>query len=161
LIRAAEIVLTKRKDVCFLLFGEGKLKPVLEKMITKPGIEKNVVLAGFVKNPLGYMGQVDLVVNPSLTEGLPNVILEALALRKPVVATAVGGVPEIIQDGVTGYLVPPANPRQLAEKILFALDNPSLLAKATANGYRLLQEKFSLEAQTEKLQNLYRGLLPA
>ena len=161
LVRAAKKVLERSENIYFLLFGDGKQQVPLQDMITRLNIDKNVILAGFVNNPLDYMNQVDLIVNPSLTEGLPNVILEALALRKPVVATAVGGVPEIIQDGVSGHLVRPGNPHDLAEKILFVLDNPSIMAKTAENGYQLLQEKFSLEAQTEKLQNLYRRLLTA
>ena len=141
LVRAAKKVLERSENIYFLLFGDGKQQVPLQDMITRLNIDKNVILAGFVNNPLDYMNQVDLIVNPSLTEGLPNVILEALALRKPVVATAVGGVPEIIQDGVSGHLVRPGNPHDLAEKILFVLDNPSIMAKTAENGYQLLQDK--------------------
>lgn len=156
LILAADAALGKRKDIYFLIFGEGREKENLQMLAQRLGLEKNVILAGFVKNPLDYIRQIDLLVNPSLTEGLPNVILEALALKKPIIATSVGGVPEIILDNQTGFLVPSQNPQPLADQILFALENPNLTAQAAERGYQLLQTKFSLQAQTEKLQKIYR-----
>jgi len=159
LILAAERLLKRGLDLKALIFGEGKEKNALQSLIDELKIKREVFLPGFVENPLDYMRQVDLVVNPSLTEGLPNVILEALALRKPVVATSVGGTQEIIEDGRTGYLVPPNNPEALADKIQLALENPAKTRHLAEEGYKLVQTKFSLQLQTEKMQNLYLQVL--
>jgi glycosyltransferase involved in cell wall biosynthesis len=159
LILAAKQIVEQGHQIKFLIFGEGKDRRFLEKLVGESNLQGTVFLAGFVGNIFDYMNQVDLIVNPSLTEGLPNVILEALALKKPVVATAVGGTPEIIEDQKTGYLVPPADPAALADKILYALQHSEESRKMAWAGFNLLQTKFSLEIQTQKLQNLYRQVV--
>lgn len=155
LILSAKKIAEQASKIKFLIFGEGKGRNSLEKLIKELNLQENVILAGFVRNIFDYMNQVDLIVNPSLTEGLPNVILEALALKKPVVATAVGGTPEIIEDQRTGYLLPPKNPSALGNKILYALQHTEESQRLAQAGFNLLQTKFSLETQTQKLQNLY------
>lgn len=159
LILAAASLVQKKVNVSVLIFGEGKEKRNLQRLIDSLKMGHRVYLAGFVTNPLDYMNQVDLVVNPSLTEGLPNVLLEALALKKPVVATAVGGTPEIIEDNQTGLLVPARDPLALADRISYALENTGPTRSMAEQGFSLLQSKFSLEAQTEQLQILYRRLV--
>ena len=155
LVLAAEELIKRGLNLKILIFGDGKEKNALQNLIDELKIGRDVILPGFVENPLDYMRQADLIVNPSLTEGLPNVILEALALKRLVVATSVGGTPEIIEDGRTGFLVPPHNPEALADKIQFALENRAKAGHLAEAGYKLVQTKFSLQSQTEKLQNLY------
>jgi glycosyltransferase involved in cell wall biosynthesis len=155
LILAAKRIVEQGHRIRFLIFGEGKDKKKLELLIKELNLQETVILAGFVKNTFDYMRQADLIVNPSLTEGLPNVILEALALKKPVVATAVGGTAEIIEDQKSGYLVAPEDPAALADKILYALQHLEESQELAQVGFNLLQTKFSLETQTQKLQNLY------
>ena len=101
---------------------------------------------------------MDVFVLPSLSEGLPLSILEALAIEKSVVATDVGGIPEVMQNEVTGYLVPPKNPQILADKILQLLLNPQLAADFGKAGRKRVEEAFSLEHMIQEYQSLYEEL---
>jgi glycosyltransferase involved in cell wall biosynthesis len=93
-------------------------------------LQQAVTFLGERADARQIIGALDLLVLPSLTEGLPNVVLEAFAYKTPVVATAVGGVPELVKDGETGWLVPPRDPHALAQAILDALSNPEEAAAA-------------------------------
>ncbi|MEG3054737.1 MAG: glycosyltransferase family 4 protein [Methanoculleus sp.] len=124
LIEAISHVVTKRKDILCLIIGAGKLRTALERQIRSLGLEDYVVLAGGKPHdeiPL-WMNACDLFVLPSLNEGNPTVLPEALGCGKPFVGTKVGGVPEVITSDAYGLLVEPADPEDLAEKILVALD---------------------------------------
>ncbi len=96
-------------SIGFVLFGDGPLRGALESQIAARGLQGRFHLAGFASDLDKFYPHLDLLVLPSYTEGLPNVILEAFAAGVPVVATAVGGTPEAVQDGVNGYLVEPGN----------------------------------------------------
>src|SRR5205807_4135658 len=100
-----------------VLFGEGVLRPELEAQVTRLGLAGRVVLPGFRTDLDALIGAADVVVLPSFTEGLPNVALEAAAAGVPVVATAVGGTPEVVAVGATGFLVPPREPDVIAVKV--------------------------------------------
>ncbi|WP_440951238.1 glycosyltransferase [Methanosphaerula subterraneus] len=123
-IEAARGVIAKRKDVLFVIVGDGKLQTALENQIRSLGLEDYVLLAGGKSHneiPI-WMNACDLFVLPSLNEGNPTVMFEALGCGKPFVGTRVGGIPEIITSDTYGLLVEPADPESLAEKILLALD---------------------------------------
>lgn len=102
--------------------------------------------------------QNDLFILPSLSEGLPLTLLEAMAAKMPVIASSVGDIPEIIQDGKNGYLVPPGNSQQLAAKIVEAIKNPHLQQMGEA-GYRLVKEKYTWEQVAKKQYAIYEKLL--
>ena len=109
LVEAAARVIDIDPTVGFVLFGDGPCKPALVELISALGLTGSVVIAGFRNDLDRFIAQLDLFVLPSYTEGLPNVVLEACAAGVPVVATAVGGTPEVIEDGVSGFLVPPGD----------------------------------------------------
>src|SRR5262249_26187231 len=115
LIDAARLVCDANAHVCFAIFGEGWLHNELQCSVDELGLQERFVLPGFRDDPERLLPWADLFVLPSYTEGLPNVVLEASAAAVPVVATAVGGTPEVVRDGETGYLVPPRDPETLAE----------------------------------------------
>ena len=124
LLLAFSKVIKKEKDVFLIIVGNGPEKDNLKKLIAKLNLEKNVLLAGAKPHneiPL-WMNAADIFVLPSLNEGNPTVIFEALGVGLPFVGTTVGGVPEIITSEDYGSLCPPANPECLAEKILIALE---------------------------------------
>lgn len=124
LIEAISHVVTKRKDILCLIIGAGKLRTALERQIRSLGLEDYVVLAGGKPHdeiPL-WMNACDLFVLPSLNEGNPTVMFEALGCGKPFVGTRVGGVPEIITSDDYGLLVEPADSKNLAEKIQIAIN---------------------------------------
>src|SRR5919108_523234 len=100
--------------VGFVLFGEGPCRTELLHKVNAAGLAGSFVLAGFRADLDRFLSQLDLLVLPSHTEGLPNVVLEACAAGTPVVATAVGGTPEVIEDGLSGLLAPPGDPEALA-----------------------------------------------
>jgi len=102
---------------------------------------------------------MDLMVLPSLSEGLPNVVLEAFAAAKPVVASNVGGVPEVVEEDVSGYLVPPGSPEPLTRAILRMLDDPAKMKSMGAAGYERVKRDFTFESQTQKLESIYSQLL--
>lgn len=118
-----------------------------------------VSFLGFRQDVTALMNMSDVLVLSSLREGLPNVILEALALAKPVVATRAGGIPEIIRDGETGLLVPPEEPEQLAEALLRLLRNPQEGKKLGARGRSVVAREFNVETMTHKIADVYREVL--
>jgi L-malate glycosyltransferase len=101
----------------------------------------------------------DLVVLPSRQENFPYALLEAFALSRPVVATRVGGVPELVQDPVNGWLVPPASPESLAEAISAVILDPQSAAKRAAAGRTTVDQSFTARAMTETMVTIYRGIL--
>src|SRR6266851_3706123 len=122
LVRAARKVVEMRSDVHFAIAGDGPLQAQIEKIIAELDLTARFRLCGFREDPGNFVEALDLFVSSSLWEGLPLSVMEAILLRKPVVATNVGGNSEIIVPGVTGELVPPSNPEALASAILAALD---------------------------------------
>ena len=97
-----------------VLLGSGAEEAALRRQVEQSGLTRRVAFAGFRRDVLACLAAADVVVNPSFTEGLPNVLLEAFSLGRPVVATDVGGTAELVQDGRSGWLVPAGNPAALA-----------------------------------------------
>lgn len=143
----------------FMILGEGQEREKLQKLAEELGISEFVTFAGFRKDLPGILKNIDIFVNPSLSEGLPNVVLEALAMSKPVVATAVGGVPELILPNTTGILIEAGNSKALAQGILDLLNDPDQAQKMGNEGRKLVQKSFSFEDQNGKLEKLYLEVL--
>jgi len=146
-----------RHNMHLLILGDGPLRSFLENRVKTHKIA-NVHFLGFRKDINEIMSVIDLFVLPSLTEGLPNVVLEAFASKKPVVATNVGGVPELITDGISGILVEPSKPEDLSDAILKFYDDPSLCISMAEMGYKKIISDFSFKVQSSKLDNIYRKL---
>lgn len=159
LVEAANIALKQNPKLRFVMFGYGPDIDMIKNKIKQYGIEDKVLCPGFEKNLLGYMMDADMLINPSLSEGLPNIVLEAMAFRVPVVATAVGGVPELVDDGESGYLVQAKDISNLAEKIVLLAGNPESQEKFKSNGYETIINRFSFETQADKLNAVYRSVL--
>ncbi|GIV18161.1 MAG: hypothetical protein KatS3mg022_3596 [Armatimonadota bacterium] len=149
LLDAMPSVLQQLKDVLLLMVGEGDQRLVLQAQAQMLGIQEAVLFWGERADARQIIGALDLLVLPSLTEGLPNVILEAFAYKTPVVATAVGGVPELVKDGETGWLVPPRDPQALAQAIVDALSHPEEARRRAENAYRHLLQHFTVEKQVD------------
>ncbi len=158
-VEAAALVLRDRADTGFLLCGEGPMRPALERRVAELGLQGRLVLAGFRTDLERLMPGWDLAVLSSHTEGLPVFVLEAQAAGLPVVATAVGGTPEVVEDGATGYLVPPASPAALAARIGELLDDEGLRRRMGARGKQRVREEFTFAAQAEQYERLFARLL--
>lgn len=143
----------------FLLCGEGTCEKDLKKQAKALEIIDCIRFAGFRKDLADIFRVMDLMVLPSLAEGLPNVVLEALALAKPVVATRVGGVPEVIEDGVSGLLVPAERSDLLADAITKCLIEPERAKTMGISGYYRIKSEFDFFSQNYKLENIYKTIL--
>jgi len=130
------------------------------RAIARRGLERHFAVAGFRSDLDRWLSSFDVTVLPSYTEGLPNVVLESFAARVPVVATAVGGTPEVVDDGASGYLVPSGQADPLARRILELLDNPALRRRMGQHGYRRVREEFTFATQARHYRTLLERLRP-
>lgn len=155
-IEAAQEIVSKRKDVFFVIVGVGKFQTTLENQIRSLGLEDYILLAGEKPHneiPI-WMNACDVFVLPSLNEGNPTVMFETLGCGKPFVGTRVGGVPEVITSEDYGLLVEPADPEDLTEKILVALDREWNREKILAYA-----ERFTWENITREIVGVYEQVL--
>ncbi|MDE0960908.1 MAG: glycosyltransferase, partial [Planctomycetota bacterium] len=142
-----------------VLIGDGKLDESLRNCARKLGIEERVHLVGFQEDVASWLAALDLYIHPSLEEGLGTSILDALSAGRTVIASDVGGIPEVIEDGVTGRLVAAANPTLLAEVIDQMLDNPNTAARLAEAGQQRATQQFSAEAMVEGNIRVHQELL--
>jgi glycosyltransferase involved in cell wall biosynthesis len=148
--------------VHFLIVGDSvsqAYRDGLEAYAAALGLGQRVVFTGFRRDVPALLSAVSVSVLPSLSEGLSNVVLEAMAAGVPVVATSVGGTPEIVDDGVTGLLVPPRDAGALADAISSLLTDPARRQTIGEAGRRRVEERFSLEAMVLATEQLYERLL--
>jgi glycosyltransferase involved in cell wall biosynthesis len=158
LVEAAHHLLREDPGAGLVLFGDGPLRRALERQVTAVGLAGRLVVAGFRDDLDRYLPWLDVLAVPSYTEGLPNVALEACAAGVPVVATAVGGTPEVIEDGVNGYLVTPGDPGSLASRLLEVLRSPDCGRVLGQRGRVRMLEEFTFEAQAEQYGRLFAEL---
>jgi glycosyltransferase involved in cell wall biosynthesis len=154
LVDAAVRLLEKNNRARFILFGDGPEFSAVKEKIRGLGREEYIICPGFEKNMIGCIKNADFLVNPSLSEGLPNIILEAMAVHTPVIATAVGGVPDLIENGKTGFLVPPNDADALAIAIDKALNaDRTIIANAA---FTFIEKNYSFKRQFNLLKDVYR-----
>jgi glycosyltransferase involved in cell wall biosynthesis len=143
-----------------VIFGDGPLRSSLEARVAELGLTGRVILPGFRSDLDSLIGAADVVVLPSFTEGLPNVALEASAAGVPVVATAVGGIPEVVSDGETGTLVAAGQPAALAAAVIDLLCDPALRSSFGNAARQRMRDLFSFEAQAQHYLQLLHQLVP-
>jgi glycosyltransferase involved in cell wall biosynthesis len=160
LVLAAEIVLQRDPEVGFVVFGEGVQRAELERQIAARGLQGTVVLPGFRTDLDEVLPCLDIAVLPSRTEGLPVIALEAMAAQVPVVATAVGGTPEAVVDGLCGYLVPSETPPALAQRVLDLAVSPDERRIMGLRGRERVLSDFTFEAQAKSYEALFGELRP-
>lgn len=146
LVEAAAVVASD-PGVGFVHFGDGVLREPIARRIEELGLRDRFILAGFRGDLDRFFPHWDLMVLPSFTEGMPNVVLEAFAAGVPVVATAVGGTPELVADGVNGYLVAPGDPDAIAARIRDVLGDEPGRSEMGRRGRELVGAEFTFEAQ--------------
>ena len=156
LIESAALVLRQVPDARFVIAGEGELRPALERQIKDRHLDKHVVLAGFRPDVLSLHKAFDVFAMSSVTEGLGTSLLDAMACGKPVVATSTGGIPEVVVDGETGFLVPPRDHEAMAEAIVRLLKDTALRERMGAAAIRRVREKFSADRMVQQTLRVYR-----
>lgn len=149
-VRALPVILGDRQDLRVLIGGDGQLKDSIAAFLQEGGITSRVDFPGWISHDdlPKYMNQLRLLILPSYTEGLPNIMLEAMACGIPVLATPVGAVPDVIIDGMTGFIMENNSPKCIAENVIRALSCPDLEQIAEA-GRRFVMENFTFERTVE------------
>ena len=163
LISAAAELIKRGRRLTLVILGGGAEQSRLESQIRQLGLRDSVRLAGFQSDTISWYEAMDLFALSSLREGLPNVVLEAMALETPVVATRVAGVPRVIEDGRSGLVVPIGDDAALVDALDRLLGDESLRADLAAEGRRVIEDRYSFAARMEKMARVYEsiGVLPA
>ena len=160
LLEAAGRLKARGYRIDYRIAGEGSLKKTLDQTALQLGLEEDVKLLGFVSNMPGFLADVDIVVLPSLFEGLGGSVLEAMAAGKAVIASRVGGLPELVVDGTTGFLVKPGDVEGLANAIAkLAGDRVRIREMGQKGKERLLNQEFTLERMARENEEYYYDLL--
>jgi glycosyltransferase involved in cell wall biosynthesis len=159
LLEAMTRVKERFPEAALVLLGEGSLRGPLEHAGHVLGLGDSLFFAGFLTNPYQVLASADVVAMPSLVEGMPMALLEAMALGKPVVASGVWGIPEVVADGETGFLVPPADPDALALAILRVLEGGQLRERIGKRARRFVSERFNHRRMTRLTMRAYRAAL--
>jgi glycosyltransferase involved in cell wall biosynthesis len=142
-----------------VLVGEGPERSRLERLAARLGVASRVRVLGYQPDPWPFIHAADVVALPSDSEGSPNALLEAMAAGKPVVATRVGGVPEIVEHGCTGVLVPPRSPVALSRALSDLLRAPDAAAALGRQAREVVRERFCVERRADTLTALYRQVV--
>jgi L-malate glycosyltransferase len=158
-IEAASEVLRGHPDTHFVLIGDGPLRSEIGERLEKAQLSDRVHLLGDRSDAARLISGLDLLVLSSLHEGLPNAVLEAMAAGVPVVATAVGGTKELITDGETGFLAPPADSGALARQINLALMNRGIRSQVAAAARKRIEAEYGMERMVNSVERLYDELL--
>jgi glycosyltransferase involved in cell wall biosynthesis len=152
-------ILPDYPDVLGLLVGSPVEAPYVEELediLRRNSLENRVLFVGYQQHPIDFMSLMDVVVHASIEpEPFGIVLVEAMALGKPVIGTAHGGPVEIVEDGVTGFLTPPGNAEALADRISQLLDRPDEAQRLGANGKRRFEEEFAIASGVRRLERLY------
>ena len=159
LLDATRILQASIGNVALVLVGDGPLRKDLEANAKRLGLEKSVIFAGQQDQSYDFMNMMDVFVLPSLHEGIPMVVLEALALQRPVVATRVGGIPEVIEHGQTGFLAEPSDASSLARLLQRLVEDLPMAVSIGKAGRTRVEEKFTARTMAGKTAELYEQVL--
>jgi glycosyltransferase involved in cell wall biosynthesis len=158
---AARVIAAWGDKVKFMMVGDGDddLECELRQKVAALGLDNQIIFAGFRRDIPSILAALDIFVMPSTDEALARAITEALAMQKAVIATRVGGIPDIVRHRRTGLLVSPADAEELAQAVLTLLADRELAHTLGCNGRKLVEEEFSVEAMVDKTERLYYDLL--
>ncbi|MBN1913035.1 MAG: glycosyltransferase family 4 protein [Candidatus Omnitrophica bacterium] len=159
LIDIAPGVIEQFKNVRFFLVGEGSYRTRLEELIEKKGLKEYFIFTGFRKDIPRLMSAFEMLVMPSLWEGLSFAAIEASAMRLPVIATDVGGMRSLVKDKITGFLLPPSDIKALSDSILWLLRHPQEAKQMGQEGRKRFEELFTQQMMVQKTEGLYASLL--
>jgi glycosyltransferase involved in cell wall biosynthesis len=158
LVEAAKHIISKFPDTFFMLTGDGYLRLDLEKKALDFGLKENIIFLGWRDDAAKILSVYDVFVLPSLNEGMGRVLVEAMALGKPIVASRIGGIPDLVTHGKNGFLVPPKDPEELAKYIQILLEDKEKRNKMGLAGKKMAMN-FRAENMVKKIEKLYEELL--
>jgi len=158
LIEAARKIAGSRPDTTFVILGDGELLDELKNMVTRSDIEENIKFLGWRSDVAEVMSTFDIFALPSLNEGMGRVLVEAMALGRPIVASNIGGIPDLVVDGENGYLVPVGDVESLAARIRKLLDDPEKREEMGECGKKIAID-YSANAMVQKIDRVYRKLV--
>ena len=158
-IEAIPDVLKEFKDARFLLVGEGELEDELKMKSKKLKLEDKIIFTGFMDDIRDVLASIDIFVIPSLQEGLPVVLLEAMAMKKPIVAANIEGIMEILENSVSGLLVPPRDIKALAEAVINLLKHQDKANQMGLAARRVVEERFGVDTMVQQVKKVYEELL--
>jgi len=158
-LRAIDAARKQIPGLRLLLAGEGDERATIEKTIRERGLEECVTLAGTRKDIADLLAASDVFLMSSISEGIPLTVIEAMAARRPVVATAVGGLPELVEHGVTGFLAPSGDDASLACSLIELYRRPELRRQMADVAAKRAKEKFSLDGMLDAYRDVYRDVL--
>lgn len=162
-LKAAKAVSKKISNAVWFVIGQdmefsGRYETHLRALARKLDLNGRVIFTGYQADPYSLMNALDLFVLASKAEGMPLVILEAMALKKAVIATAVGGVPEVVQNGRTGILIPPGDSEALIQAMLELLRNPKPVLEMGEAGFQRIRNHFSVSGMIRRVRKIYEAL---
>jgi glycosyltransferase involved in cell wall biosynthesis len=155
MLQAMPAVLEALPNTYYLIVGDGAHRQELENETKRLNLTGIVLFAGMRKDIPRLLVASDLFVLPTLTEALPTVLAEAMAARLPIIASAVGGIPEMVTDGDNGFLVPPSQPSELSRACLAVLSSEPTRRRMSENGWQVVNQKFKIENQVRQLEQIY------
>ncbi|WP_018693852.1 glycosyltransferase family 4 protein [Algicola sagamiensis] len=159
LIDVVERLVQDTPDAHFLFFGKGPEEAALKAYCEEKGVSQHVTFTGFVAGIEQIIPQLDMVVHPALAEGMGVALLQASACGVPIVASAVGGIPEAVKDGYSGFLVQPGNSKALYDKVSRLLQDKSLRETMGKQGRQYMEEAFALTVMSQQSMQLYEAVL--
>ena len=159
ILEAAPLVIKEIPAVKFLFVGEGYLRNRLETRVRESSLSDHVIFAGFRADIPEITTTFDIALLISLFEGMGRVLLEAMVLGKPVIATKVGGIVDVVRDGETGILIPPRDSGALAKAIITILKDERLARRMGEAGKRRIDERFTAQTMVEKISQVYEELI--
>ncbi len=159
LLEAAALLKRQGHRLSYRFAGEGALRGRLEQIVAKLGLQEEVTFLGFVSDVPAFLSEIDIFVLPSIYEGLGVAVLEAMAASRPVIASRVGGLSELVEDQITGILIPPGDSLALARAISQLVSEIELAQKMGARGWERVQDTFTVEKMAKKNEEYYHELV--
>jgi glycosyltransferase involved in cell wall biosynthesis len=159
LVSAAKRIIREFDNTVFVFVGDGYLESKLERQSESLGVRKNIIFTGWRKDVTEILNLFDILVLPSLNEGMGKVLIEGMALGKPIVASSVGGIMDLVENGVNGILVPPKDSDALEEAILKLIRNKNLAQELGKNGKAKVYPEYDTFVMVRQIEDLYEDLL--
>ena len=157
LVSAAKRIIKECDNTVFVFVGDGYLESILERQAESLGVRKNIIFAGWRSDVIDVLGLFDILVLPSLNEGMGKVLIEGMALGKPIVASCVGGIIDLVKNGDNGILVPPRDSDALSEAILKLIRNKKLAQKLGGNGKAKVYPEYDTSVMIRQIEDLYES----